>query len=239
VIELERALVDLGRRLEVPEPPDLAPAVLARLERPAPRRPVRRLALAVALVLAAALLAALAIPEARSALLRVLRLGGEQIVRVDELPPVEAADLETTLGERVTLEEARARAGFEPRVLDEPPTGVYLGDRGTVWLLYGDTARPRLLVAQTPRYGVVDEFFVKKLLTAGSSVEPVTVRGSPGLFVSGEPHLVVLLDETGAPVEETARLARDVLVWEEGGVAYRLEGDLTVETALELARELR
>ncbi len=46
----------------------------------------------------------------------------------------------------------------------------------------------------------------------------------------------MLLDEFGNPVEESARLARNVLVWEEDGIAFRLEGDFTKEEALELAR---
>jgi hypothetical protein len=49
---------------------------------------------------------------------------------------------------------------------------------------------------------------------------------------------VFLVDDQGRIVEETARLARDVLVWEEDGVAYRLEGELTKEDAIRLAESL-
>jgi hypothetical protein len=49
---------------------------------------------------------------------------------------------------------------------------------------------------------------------------------------------VLLVDERGRVVEESARLAQDVLVWARGGVSYRLEGDLAREEALELARSL-
>jgi hypothetical protein len=244
VKELERALRDLAREVAVPETPDLAPGVLARLERrPRARAPRRRWALALAVALAVALGAVLAIPEARSALFRVLSIGGERIVLVDELPEVEPApgelDLAFVLGREVSLGEARAAAGFPLRELDEEPDGVYVGDRGTVWFLYGTPADVRLLVAQTPGVGVGDAFFLKKLAAAGTSVEEVEVRGRRALLLSGDPHVVVLLDENGAIIQETARLARNVLVWEEDGVAIRLEGAFSREEALELAASLR
>jgi hypothetical protein len=240
VSELERALVVLGRDLEVPEAPDLAPAVLARLGPRRTRPAARRWALAVALAVLAAVAATLAIPDARSALFRALHIGGAQIELVDELPAVPAEpEVEASLGARVPLGVARREAGFGVRTLEEPPDRVYLGDRGTVWLLYGTPDRVRLLVAQTPRHSIDQGLFVKKLAASGTRVEPVTVDGSPGVYLGGEPHFLLLLDDLGYPVEESARLARNVLLWEAGGVAYRLEGDFTRGRALELAESLR
>jgi len=240
VTELERALVALGRDVEVPAAPDLAPVVLARIEtRPMPR-PRRRWGVVVAFAVLAALVATLAIPDARSALLRILHIGAERIELVSELPEVTLQhDLEFVLGERVTLEEARRRAGFALRELDEPPDRVYLGDRGTVWFLYGTPERVRLLVAQTPRLRVGTDLIFKKLVGPETRIEPVQVDGSPGFFLDGEPHLVLLLDENGLVVNESARLSRNVLVWESGGVTYRLEGDFGKEEALEVAGTLR
>ncbi|HXG76340.1 MAG TPA: hypothetical protein VNJ53_07200 [Gaiellaceae bacterium] len=237
--ELERALVALGRELDVPEPPDLAPRVLAGLgARPGPRLRSRP-ALVVALVLAAALAATLAIPEARSALLRVLRIGGERIELVDELPEVPLGhDLELALGERVSPAAARRRAGFPLRELEDEPDRAYLGPRGTIWFLYGTPERPRLLLAQTPRLALEPEY-VKKLVSGRTDVRAASVRGAGALFLSGAPHVFLLVDERGRVVRESARLARDVLVWEEEGVTYRLEGELGLEEALRLAESLR
>ena len=241
--ELERALVGLGRELDVPEAPDLAPLVLRRLERPAVRSTRRRLVVAFAVVLVAVFAATLAIPDARSAFLRFLHIGSAQIELVDELPPVSSYptefDLELALGERVALSEARSRAGFDLLELEEPPDRVYLGGRGSVWLVYGRPGAVRLLVAQTPQLTVDEPFILKKLADSGTRIEQATVHGAPAYFLSGEPHEVLLLDETGEPVFETARLARDVLVWEEDGNTVRLEGDLTLEEALELGESLR
>jgi len=241
--ELERALVSLGHELEVPEAPDVVAAVRARLEPRRGRRTIRaprRLAVAVALVLLAALLATLAIPDARSALFRALHLGGTSIELVDELPEVPAEpDLELTLGQRVTLAEARRAAGFDVLRPEEQPDAVYLGDRGTVWLLYGTPERVRLLLAQTPFHSIDPELLLKKVAATGTQVEPVTVEGAEGAFLSGDPHFLVLLDAQGNPVEDSARLAGNVLLWSDGGIAYRLEGDFDRERALELAESLR
>ena len=236
---LERALVALGQDLEVPEPPDLAPIVRSLLDRQARPSPRRRWALAVALVAIATLAATLAIPEARSALFRALHIGGARIEVVDELPEVPADEgLELTLGKRVSPEEARREAGFDLLELEDDPDHAYLGDRGTVWFLFGAPERPRLLVAQTPRHAIDQQLLLKKLTAPGTRVELVTVGGSPGAYLSGEPHFLVLLDEHGFPVEDSARLARDVLLWDTGGVAFRLEGDFTRDEAVELAESL-
>jgi uncharacterized protein DUF4367 len=237
--ELERTLVSLSRELDVPEPPDLVPAVTSRL---APRRrhvPLRRLSLAVAFVLVALLAATLAIPSARSALFDVLHIGGEEIVRVDELPPVSPRrPLSSALGRRVSLAEARRAAGFRVRTLAAEPDRVYVGENGTVWFLYGTPAHVRLLVAQTP-HERVDRGFFQKLITTGTKLETVEVDGAPGAFLSGAPHEVILVNEHGIPVFESARLARNVLVWSRDGIAYRLEGDFSRDEALRLARSLQ
>lgn len=242
--ELECALVALGRDLDVPETPDVVPSVLQGLEsRDRPRGTRRRRALAVAIAVLAALTAALAVPAARSALFRVLHIGGERIELVDELPRVvpdpAGLDLELALGDRISVAEARRRAGFDLRELEEAPDRVYLDSRGMVWFLYGRPSNVRLLVAQTSQLAVDPELILKKLVGPGTSVEPVLVDGARGVYISGDTHFLVFLDEQGNPVEESARLARNVLVWERDGVALRLEGDLTKEQALELAESLR
>jgi hypothetical protein len=241
VTELERSLVALGRGLDLPATPDLVTAVLARIEQRAePTRTQRRLVLAIAVGALALLGATLAIPDARSALFRILTVGGERIELVDELPEVEPVeDLELTLGEPVSLEEARDRADFDLRELEEEPDRAYLGERGSVWFLYGSLAAPRLLLAQTPLLRVDAPALLKKLAGEGTQVEEVNVNGSTGVFLSGAPHFVFLVDENGMALGDSARLAKDVLVWSEEGVSYRLEGDLGRERALELARELR
>lgn len=239
--ELEQQLISLGRALDVPEAPDVASRVLAEIgEARTPLRRGRRLVLALAALALAALVAALAIPDARSALLRFLQIGGARIELVDDLPEVAGpAELEFVLGKRVSLVEARDEAGFDLLSLDEDPDAVFLGDRGTVWFLYGTPDAVRLLVSQTPGVRIDEPFVLKKLAASGTRVEGTSVRGSPAYFLSGEPHVVMLLDELGQEIPESLRLARDVLVWEERGRTVRLEGDLTLDEALEVADSMR
>lgn len=242
---LEHALTELGRELAVPVAPDLVQEVLARIEsQPAARPQRRRWVLVLAMALVAMLAATLAIPDARSALFRVLHIGGERIELVYELPEVApdpaGTNLESALGQRVTLAHARQEAGFDLRDLAAAsPDRVYLDARGTVWFLYGTPQSVRLLVAQTPRLGIDDNLILKKLAASGTSIEEVFVDGFPGIYLSGEPHLLLLLDELGNVVEESVRLAENVLVWEANGIAYRLEGDFTSDEALALAESLR
>ena len=239
--ELERALVALGHELAVPEAPDLSPRVLAALEPPA--RPARmRLAVVLAAVLVAVLLAALAIPDARSALARFFHVGAARIEVVDELPAVEPQppelDLEPALGERVSLAEARRRAGYDLLELDEAPDRVYLGPRNSVRFLYGRPGAVRLLVAQTPKLSIDEAFIFKKLAAVGTNVETVSVHGKPAYFLSGEAHEVMLVDEYDLPVQQTLRLARNTLLWEEHGRTLRLEGDLSREESVAIAESL-
>lgn len=238
--DLERSLVLLGRELDVPPAPDLAARVVADLAARRPRAR-RRYVLALAAVVAAALLATLAVPDARSALLRLFGVGAVRIELVDELPEVAAdpVELELSLGERVSLEELRERAGYPLLELDEPPDAVHLGERGTVWFVYGRPGAVRLLVAQTPSVRVDEPSLFKKLAPAGTSVSEVAVRGERGFFLSGRQHVVLLVDEDGDAVAESARLAQEVLVWVEGGRTIRLEGDLTEEEARRIAEDLR
>jgi hypothetical protein len=241
--ELEQALLAVGRDLDVPEPPDVVPAVLERIERrsrrPAGRFGRRELAIALAVVLVA-LAAVLAVPDARSALLRVLHLGGERIELVDELPPAPSELDETALGEQVTLAEARRRAGFPLRELPAPPDRVYLlGTRPTVWYVYGPPGDVRLLVSQTPRLVVDRDLIAKKSVAPGTSLGETDVDGSPAFFLSSDPHIILLFDENGEVISDSTRLARNVLLWQDDNIAFRLEGDFSMDEAVELGESLR
>jgi hypothetical protein len=242
--ELEQALLVVGRDLDVPEAPDVVPAVLARIERrsrrPAGRFGRRELAIALAVVLLVGLAAVLAVPDARSALLRVLHLGGERIELVDELPPAPSGLDETVLGEQVMLAEARRRAGFPLRELPAPPDRVYLlGTRPTVWFVYGPPGDVRLLVSQTPRLVVDRDLIAKKSAGPGTSLGETDVDGSPAFFLSGDPHLVLLFDANGEVITDSTRLAENVLLWQDDNIAFRLEGDFSMDEAVELGESLR
>jgi hypothetical protein len=240
VPELERDLRSLGALLEFPPEPELAGRVRERLapERPAGRRRTVVLALAA---LAVALAAAFAVPPARTAILRFFHIQGATVTRVPKLPRVpRGAGLE--LGRRVTLDTARKAVQFPvlvPAIGD--PDDVYLDRRvpgGMVSLVYGSGQRMRLLATEFLGNGASE--LIQKQVADGTRVERVAVRGEPGIWVSGAPHLFMYEDRSGDIREESIRLAGNALVWQYGRMTLRLEGEgLTKAEALRIASTMR
>src|SRR2546421_7623995 len=113
--ELERALVALGGELEFPPTPDLVGAVRGRLQR---RSWVRPLVFAVALG-ALAVGVALAVPPARSAILKFFHVGSATVERVDTLPRAQERPLVAGLGPALVEEDAEMDAGPYIRLPDE------------------------------------------------------------------------------------------------------------------------
>src|SRR5919204_726307 len=239
--ELERELLGVGRRLDWPAQPELAPRVRAGLGAPVERGFAWRRPVLIALALfVVAIAAAFAVPSARTAILRWLGLSHVRVLRVDRLPPTRrltGADL----GTKTTLAAAERRLGFAILLPRERPDAVYLFDSfGTrrATLVYGSVTKPRLLLSEFRGVGTTK--YVQKLVTPGTTVERVRVGGAPGLWFSG-PH-AVLYELPGKPRQlYTARplLAGTTLVWERpNGLTLRLEGKLRKGEAERIARSL-
>jgi len=239
--ELERQLRELGNALEVPAAPDLVAVVRARIgEERAPRLQVRRsLVLAIA-ALGLALAAAMAVPQARTAILEFLHISGASVERVPTLPSASVSSLD--LGEPVSLEEAREAVSFEIAEPELPglgrPDSIYV-DRATpggqVFFLWGTDAGPQVLLSEFR--GDVTGELIGKQAGPGTTIEPVSVRGgAPGFWVAGANHVVYYLDPDGEIREETIRLSRNALLWERNDLTLRIEGDFGKDLALELAR---
>lgn len=219
--ELDVALRELGRQVEFPPTPDLASSIRGRLERP--RRWLRPAAIALA-ILVVAIGAALVVPPARTALLDWLGLRGVSIVRVDELPPTPPIG-ELDLGRRVTLDEAPSWT----LVPDDEPDSVFVED-GTVNLLWGTPDDVRLLLTEFR-----GDPFIEKLIDGNTEVEPVSVNGRAGAWLE-QPHVVMFRDPSGRFRDNPGRLAGKTLLWENGELTLRLEGDLSKAEALRIAR---
>lgn len=214
---LEHALVALGRELELPPAPDLVSAVRARLE---PRRSRRPLVLALAAAALVALAAALAVPQARSTILRFFHLGGVTIERVETLPPAQERPLAQGLGPPRTVGEARRQVTFEPLL----PPGIHrvYVDEGALLALLNEHGKTVLLT----EFG--GGFYMKKVLGGQTRVEQVRVGRDYGLWVAGARHVFRM--PSRAP-----RMAGNVLLWTHGDVTLRLEGRLTKAEAVRLA----
>ena len=237
--ELERHLIALGAEVEFPPTPDIAGAARRRLAERAPVLPFwqRRRTLVVALAFVAlAVATALAVPPARTAILRFFGLEGANVRLVDELPRV-GAYAAITYGERVTLAEARRRvdhAVLAPAALGA--TDAVYADTARpgepVTLVYRSNDAPRLLVTQFS-----GEPLIEKVGEAGQTqVEPVHVRGERGLWIHGPPHVVFFRDDSGRLSSDEARTAGNTLLWQRGGLTIRMEMNATKGRALALAR---
>jgi hypothetical protein len=249
---LEADLRGLARELDAElGERDLSAMVTRRLAAPTspaqpPARPRRR-RLAVALVAGAVIAATAAIPPARAAITDFLDVGAVRVHRTPPPGPVApTADLQ--LGERTTLDAARARL---PVVV---PSATNLGSPDEVWvtaaggggmsLVY--RARAGLPPAEHTRLGLLVQEFagehqgsVNKYLTTGSRAEAVTVGSAEGIFISGGDHYLFYEAANGADVYEEGRLVGNALIFQRGPLTIRLEGDLPRDRMVAIAESLR
>lgn len=230
--ELERALVAVGQELELPPQPDLAARVRVRLER---RRLFgwRAVAVAAALV-AVAFGIAMAVPPARSAILRFFHIGAATVERVDTLPPARQRPLAAGLGPALARRPAELRAHLRMRLpdLEGPKPTRYYAQPGLIATLLSYRGTPVLLAEmRDDQVGLL-----KKFAPPSSTVEPVQL-GSNGLWVEGS-HVLAWQFGLADMRQIRTRLAGNVLIWVVGNTTYRLEGDLGKSRMLELARQI-
>ena len=239
--ELGEALRALEPMLLQPPPPEVAGEVGAAID--AGRRPRRRLSsrLRIAILIAAALLL---IATAAAAAKLVIDLGGIRIEREPTLSttPTSSPIAGVALGRSVTLAEATAAAGFTPVVPRE------LGAPDRVWLTSGTRTFDQpdsVLVAMAwlPRPGL------PRIPGTPFGASLIEVRGDDDVLVKhvgapfdelreahaywiDTPHEVELLTRDGTRVFP---VTGNVLVWQRGALALRLETDLAQRAALDLA----
>jgi hypothetical protein len=227
--ELETALRQLGGEVAFPPTPDLASAMREHLERP-PRFWRRPLAIALAVVVVGAIAAVFAVPQSRSAILDWLGLRNVSVVRVEKLPAVPAQG-RLDLGRQVPLDEAERRASWL-LVPDSEPDSVWVNKSlpgGKVSLLWGTPSNVRLLLTE-----FAGRSYIEKVIDGDTQVERVKI-GDAGAWFQG-PHVVMFQDRDGTFRESHAHLAGNTLVWQVGEVTLRLEGRLTKDEALRIAR---
>jgi hypothetical protein len=222
--ELERALTLLGRELEFPPEPDLRRRVRERIER---RRFGRLLVFAVALAVVAFGIA-MAVPQARSAILDFFHIGAVTVERVETLPPAKKAPLTEGLGPALTRSEAEKQSGVPLIVRGVDPERFYARP-GLVAALFEYRGRPILLA----EFAGDQTAITKKIAPRDTQVQPAQI-GAFGLWLTGGKHVVVW----NRGRIESARLAGNVLLWVDGARTFRLEGDLDREEMLALARDI-
>jgi hypothetical protein len=164
------------------------------------------------------------------------------------LPPLRI----TFTGERTTLDAARARLRFTPRV----PSAAELGAPDDVFVETVGTS-DRLTLVYRQRAGIpvsseagvsalvvevrgtIDEALFAKATGPGTRIEGVNVNGAAGYWLEGAPHLFFYRDPSGNVVNDTLRLAGNTLVWVQDGITIRLEAQVSKEAALRFAATFR
>ena len=235
---LERELQALSSSLDWPETPDVSRRVVARTAGARPGPVVRRrLALALAVVLSG-LVAVLAVPPARTAVFDWLGIGGAQIIRVDDLPSVAATPGLEILGDRVTLDQARERAGFpfaDPPEDERAPDQILLTPGIRVTYVWRDHDRVRVLLTQF-RGDATEPGLVKKLVSRATQTTIFELDGHRALWLEGGPHAVLFVTPDGNIGDDLGWLAGNTLLVDNGGVTVRIEAQIDRADAIELAR---
>jgi hypothetical protein len=146
------------------------------------------------------------------------------------------------------MADAQSKVGFPIAVPVElgQPDAVYVVSGipgGEVALAY--TPRPGIAMVEQTGLGVlVSEFrgdlnpvFLMKGLGEGTTAEEVSVNGDPGWWIAGQPHMIYV-EVGGRGQSVPLRLAANTLIWEHGGVTYRIESGLSKADAFRIAAGL-
>jgi hypothetical protein len=245
-----------------PGGPDIAMRVRARLvaaPRPGARRPwtawrpVRR-SLLIAIV---ALLTLAAIAGAVGLGLPGLRLilgeppaSPPPSVAPSRTPPPGPIGSSLRLGELYALDEVEALTGIPVQLPTDPaigpPNAVYVDRvRGNqvafVWAASDalpETREPGIGLILMRFDGTIDDGFRQKLIGEGTTVEPVSVGGKRGFWVSGEAHFFFYIREDGGVIDDGRRWVGDALAWTDATITYRLESGLGRDASIALAESL-
>jgi hypothetical protein len=245
---IDERLRDLGTAVAFPPTPPLASLVGDALPHQPRRWQPRR---AVGRGLALALIATILLIGAAAAF--GFGVGGLRLVfGPASFSPLPSYVVGPELGEPVSLDDARSRVTFSLRV----PTLASLGQSdlvylaippagGAVTLLYGErsgfpaaSATGIGLIVTQFRADIAPESF-EKLIDSGVRVTAARVDGVDAWWVAGGEHFFFYRDAQGQVVASTLRLAGDTLIWEEGGVTYRVEGAPSLAQAIRVAESLR
>jgi hypothetical protein len=87
--------------------------------------------------------------------------------------------------------------------------------------------------------GRIDQGFYEKAINTGTTVEPVTVDGSRGYWLSGAMHYFFYVRPDGSVVDDGRRWVGDALIWNDGRSTYRIESALGREATIALAASVR
>jgi hypothetical protein len=144
------------------------------------------------------------------------------------------------LAGEISLEQAARQAGF-PILLPAYPPDLGLPDRvflqdlegNVLVLVWFDPADPGKVRFSMQQFSDQDNISVTKMQPV--TVLETTVAGNPAAWTEG-PYLLRFQD---GDIDITRLIEGHVLIWEQGGITYRLETDLSPEEAVRIAESLQ
>jgi hypothetical protein len=246
-LELElRALAD-----GFPESPDLTPRVMSGLRAASARRRRRRIAvLAFAVFLLVPATALAVSSDLRDRVLEAFGLRDVKITTVTRLPESDPETRPLQLGERVSLAQARR----DLKLVVRPPTALgapdgifedlilsgfnltFQYDAATVEKRIG--VRKRVLVSIVR--GTIDKTILGKTIANATKAIPLDLGGGPALLLTGHPHLLVVFRVEDGGLDQTyTRFAGTTLLWQRSEALIRVEGNLSRERLIAIARSTR
>lgn len=138
----------------------------------------------------------------------------------------------------MTLEEARQRVRFPIKVPTYPedlgpPDRVFVQEFGEsitvlVWTEPGSRDRVRMNL-----HILGEDIFARKFADEFTQVTETTVDGERALWVVG-PHMINIYERTRA-APDSRTVVGHVLIWEDAGITYRLETELPLDEAVQIA----
>lgn len=144
------------------------------------------------------------------------------------------------LAGEISLEQAARQAGF-PILLPAYPTDLGLPERvflqdlegNVLVLVWFDPAEPGKVRFSMQQFSDQDNISVTKMQPV--TVLETTVADNPAAWTEG-PYLLRVQD---GDIDITRLIEGHVLIWEQGGITYRLETDLSLEETVRIAESLQ
>ena len=266
IFDIETSLQEASANLTYPPTPDIAGQVRRRMTGQPKTHSTRLRRLAWGAVLTVILLAGLlAVPGVRAQVLEFLQIGVVRIFLVAPTPTPTSLPLTATsssanllpglptpsptatpssaaldLAGEISLEQAVQQAGF-PILLPAYPPDLGLPDKvflqdlegNVLVLVWFDPAEPGKVRFSMQQFTDQDNISVTKMQPV--TVLETTVAGNPAAWTEG-PYLLRVQD---GDIDITRLIEGHVLIWEQDGITYRLETDLSLEEAVRIAESLQ
>lgn len=230
--DLDARLRQVGSSLDWPTTPDLGRNLVLPV---GGVRRTRRLVpiLAGAIVVVVALAA---IPATRDDLLAFFGIRGLVVEQGEITDQFDVAELGMPVD--LTTAEAALGASLEDLGLAGRAGAVFLDSAGRVWM----TLEPSPALRQGGLLTIFDADrtpnLVKRVFDPALQARQVTVNGQPAMWVTGDDHAVLFEAESGAIELAEGKLSGNALIWESDRLTYRLEADVDLDSAIEIAESI-